>query len=387
MLNRRCFQVFGTLWVLTACGGNTPETNSQNHPGQSIAAALVDAVGDGEVVRGAAVSVRSQRLGYEWQGAEGLADPEAGVEMTVDTPVRIASNTKTFVAVAMLRLVELKKITLDDPLTIWIDPALDVAFKAEGYDTTAIQLRHLLTHTAGLYDHSSSPKYETRIVEDPMYHWTADEQIRMALAWGDPLAGPGEIFSYCDTGYILLGEIIERVTGKSLAAAVRELCRFESLGLKSTWWETQEPAPPGIPSRAHQYLGDLDTATFHPAYDLYGGGGLVSTVGDLTLFTEALMTNRVFDDPKTLTIMLSTIEGTRLPEDAEPGGLVPGQYRMGLWAVEIDGLDGWRHTGFFGTSVTWIPELELAVAVTVNQNRAKDELEELARIAIGTASE
>jgi D-alanyl-D-alanine carboxypeptidase len=105
---------------------------------------------------------------------------------------------------------------------------------------------------------------------------------------GKPYGAPGKVFSYSDTGYILLGEILERQTGGSMAAALRNLLGYQRLGLRSTWLETLESAPKGVLDRAHRYEGDHDTYTDDPSYDLYGGGGLASTVRDTALFMRAL---------------------------------------------------------------------------------------------------
>jgi len=78
-------------------------------------------------------------------------------------------------------------------------------------------------------------EYGEAIFADPMYPWTRTEQLRGAVEWGDPHGQPGEVYTYCDTGYILLGEIIERTTGRPLAEVVGELVGYERLGLTSTW--------------------------------------------------------------------------------------------------------------------------------------------------------
>ncbi len=110
---------------------------------------------------------------------------------------------------------------------------------------------------------------------------------RFAMKHGKPLAKPGAEFHYADTGYILLGEILERRTGNSLATAYRTLLHFNKLGLADTYLETLEPKPARAKQRAHQYLGTIDAADFDPSFDLYGGGGLVSTVDDLGQLAHA----------------------------------------------------------------------------------------------------
>jgi len=356
-------------------------------PGYRLAALVAEAVGDGSAVRGAALALDSPALGLGWEGAAGLADPAAAVPMTAGTPVRIASNTKTFVAAAVLRLVEQGRLGLDDPVAgLLLEGQVDL-LSGDGYHPERITVRHLLTHTAGLFDHTSSPRLEERIMAEPAHRWTPSEQLQAAMEWGQPLAGPGEVYSYCDTGYVLLGQVLERITGKPLAAVVRELVGFERLGLASTWWETLEPEPPGLPLRAHQFLGDADVTGFDPSFDLFGGGGLVSTVGDLARFTRALMTGLLFDRPETLEIMLAPVPVAAAPADASPNALPPGAYRMGVWSQEVAGLPGWRHSGFWGTVAVYVPSLDLALAVTVNQNQAKGSMQGLVEGAVEVARE
>jgi len=78
-----------------------------------------------------------------------------------------------------------------------------------GYDPEAITIRHLLTHTSGLFDHGGAEEYTEAILSDLMHPWTRTEQLRGAVEWGDPHGKPGEVYTYADTGYILLGEIVD----------------------------------------------------------------------------------------------------------------------------------------------------------------------------------
>jgi D-alanyl-D-alanine carboxypeptidase len=321
-------------------------------------------------------------LGLNWEGAAGMADPESGTPMTPETPSRIASNTKTFVAAAILRLAEEGMLDIDDPIADYLPSEFVETLEADGYDTGTMTVRHLLTHTSGLFDPTATVRYDERIMADPKHHWTRSEQLGIAVDWGDPHGPPGEFYTYCDTGYVLLGRIIEEASGQPIAVAVREFLDYDRLALNSTWWETLEPQPTGVLDRAHQFYGDHDTFDFHPSYDLYGGGGLVSTVGDLARFYRALFTGGVYADPATSDVMLTTIEGVQPLPDARPLG-----YRMGIWVTEIEGFTTYMHTGFFGTLAAYVPDLDLAVAVTVNQNQSGGALNDLAREAIKVVAE
>jgi D-alanyl-D-alanine carboxypeptidase len=355
-----------------SAGCSSPEGPPEEpDPDAAFSEIIESVVATDDGIHGASLAVISPSLGIHWEGAAGLADPEAGTAMTPAHPVRIASNTKTFVAAAVLRLAEDGRIDLDSPIVDHIDPEIVELLEADGYKPSEITLRHLLTHTGGLDDHGGDDRYTEAIMADPNRHWTPSEQIRCLVEWCEPLAGPGEVYSYSDSGYVLLGTIIENTTGANLAEAVRELVGFAELGLESTWWEILEPRPEGVTERAHQYLGDLDVTDFLPYYDLYGGGGIATTMGDLATFHGALFRGGVYRNPATIETMLSTIDGMAESPKATEKSLPPGSYRMGVWVLETDGFTTYHHTGFWGTMAVHIPELDLTIAATANQNQAK----------------
>ena len=333
--------------------------------------ALIDSVvADDGAIHGAALAVIRPSTGLRWEGAAGVAEPATGIPMTPANPVRIASNTKTYVAAAILRLVEDGQLGLDSPISDHLPADHIATLDADGYDTGAISVRHLLTHTSGLFDHSETGAYTDAIIADPQHRWTPMEQVAMAVETGEPHAPPGAIYTYCDTGYVLLGLILEEVTGQPLAAAVRALVDYEALGLEATWWEILEPRPEGAADRAHQFLGELDVTGFYPAFDLYGGGGIAATMGDLATFFDGIFRGEVYHDPETIKTMLTTIDGIRARPDATERALPPGAYRMGVWVLETGGYTTYHHTGFWGTMAVHVPELDLTFAATINQNQS-----------------
>jgi len=294
--------------------------------------------------------------------ATGAGDTATGAPLQADTPFRVASMTKTFVAAAVLRLVEQGQVKLDAPITKYVSrESLDV-LRADGYAVGRITVRQLLQHTSGLYDYATDDAYDDANVADPAHRWTRDEQLRFATEHGDPLAEPGEQFSYGDTNYILLGELLERVTGKTLPAAVRTLLRFDRLGLDHTYWEILEPTPPGTPELAHQYFGPaFDNAVLDGSFDLYGGGGLVSTVGELARFYDALFHGKVFDRRATLRTMTTPSR----PGRAARAG-------MGIYVVDTVGERCYGHSGYWGTQAIYCPRLDFTYARTINQANDDD---------------
>ena len=242
---------------------------------------------------GVALAVVSPRV--HWTGSAGHAALGARAALDPEAGFRIASVTKTFTAAAILRLAEQGRLGLDDPIADHLAPATLELLRRGGYDPDAIHVRHLLMHTSGLYDYASDPKFVEYVLTHGRHHWTRNEQVRFAMTHGKPYGAPGREFHYADTGYVLLGEIIERTTGRPLASAFRRLLGFDKLGLSHTYLESLEPRPPAAHARAHQYYQRIDATAFDPSFDLYGGGGLVSTVDDLARFYRALLDGDVFE--------------------------------------------------------------------------------------------
>lgn len=310
---------------------------------------------------GIALHVEAPALCLSQTFVAGLADPANGVALDPDHAVRMASNTKTYVAAATLRLVEDETLGIEDPITKHLQHNTTDALDASGYDADSITVLHLLSHTSGLYDYAMDPAYADAVAGNPTHRWTRAEQLRFALEHGAPYAAPGQEFHYSDTGYILLGEIVERASGKPLATALRELIGYERLGLEATWLETLEPTPAGVKDRAHQFYGEVDTYAWDPSFDLYGGGGLAATVRDMAFFTRALLTGDVFRKPETLSLMTET----RVTPDQE-------DYALGISAIEDSGIRGWGHNGFWGTFSYHYPDLDATVAGSISQQQAFD---------------
>lgn len=310
-------------------------------------------------VPGLAVHLESPRLGISWTGVAGLADRDRGVPLSPRHGHRIASNTKTYVAAAILRLWEQGRLGLDDPVARHLSPEAIRLLRGGGYDPAAIRIRHLLSHTSGLYDYAMDSAYQARVNSDPQHRWTPHEQIAFGMERGAPYGAPGERYHYSDTGYVLLGEILERLTGRPLAAALRTLLRYDRLGLASTWLETLEPPPASAADRAHQFFGAADTYGFDPSLDLFGGGGLVATTRDMAVFTRALFTGGVYDRPATADTML-----TRLPARDLTG------YRFGIGETSFAGFRGYGHTGFWNTFSYYFPDLDLGLAGSILQTGA-----------------
>ena len=268
-----------------------------------------------------------------WRDGRDSLSVVAGDE-SADGALRIASVTKTFVACAVLRLVEQNRLALRAPLAEVVSPDSVDLLRSGGFDLTALVVDHLLTHTSGLADHASDPSYEHAMMSEPSRVWTRAEQVRRATEAG-PMAAPSTVVSYSDTGYVLLGGVLERTTGQGLGAAVRELLNLDELGLTRTWWEVDEAPRTGVLTR--QQVHGQNVELVDPTLDLFGGGGLVSTTGDLARFFEAVVRGEVLG--RDATRLLLTV--TELP------GQWPGMAR-GIFREEHVAPGWFSHAGFWG---------------------------------------
>ncbi|WP_254073787.1 serine hydrolase [Burkholderia sp. S171] len=321
------------------------------------------------------VFVSGKNVPTPWGIAAGMADASTARSLTIDTPLRVASNTKTFVAATVLRLWEQGAISLDAPIASLLAPALQRLLTSRGYRTDKITVRHLLSHSAGVFDHADDPRYFKAVLANPTHHWTREEQVALSCHYAGPTSEPGQEYMYSDTGYVLLGDIVERVTQQSLAQSVRHQLRFDERGLASTWWELAETQPAGTQARARQFLDDVavtDVTDVSATLDLYGGGGLVMSVRDLATFHQDLFENRVFDDPATLTEMLRKGEH----EDAE-------EYRLGVAVKRVNGRECYSHTGFWGTAVYYSPDAGVSIAGFTTHRAERVALVKLIEEAIG----
>ena len=212
--------------------------------------------------------------------AVGEANREWHIANTVDTRFRIGSATKTFTAVAVLRLVDEGKIALDDPVAKYV-PNLPQAW-------TGVTIRMLLSHTSGVPDYVSAPTFkdrEARLVQTP--------QGLLALVRERPLVfAPGTGWRYSNTGFVLLGAVIEKVSGRSYADHLREEF-FEPLDMADTGYETEDAV---IARRASGYMRTRDgwaAGPFIAPSSAYAAGALYSTVGDLLKWDQALYGDRL----------------------------------------------------------------------------------------------
>lgn len=343
-----------------------------------LAGLVEDAVASPGAPPRALLRVKAPRLGVDWAGAAGATGAPGGQQAsapTADGTLRIASNTKTYVAAAVLRLAEDGRLDLESPVERLLRPATVATLRAGGYRPDAITVRMLLNHTSGLHDYASDDAYLARVMSDPGHRWTRAEQVAWAMSAGAPYGAPAEVYRYSDTGYLLLGEILETVTGRPTPTAVRSTIGFERLGLEATWFETLEPEPARAPPRIRQFSDGVDISAIDASADLYGGGGLVATLRDMLDFYRALLQGRVFSRSDTLATML----------EPSPQSLASGEggYGMGLAHLRLrNGVACYGHGGFWGTDAWHCPSMDVTVVGAVVETAGRAALQTMTRKAL-----
>ncbi len=209
----------------------------------------------------------------------GLANSESKAPATPDTVYQIASMTKQFTAAGIMLLVENGTVSLDEVIDKYL-PDLPLTWRG-------VTVRHLLTHTSGIKDFADLADSETERSKD----YTKAQII--ALVSGAPLEfRPGEKWNYSNTGYFLLGMIIERVSGKPYEDFLRERI-LQPLGMADTRLNDLNEI---VPRRAAGYVlrnGHLYNAQPVSPTHTYAAGGLLSTAADLAKWDAALYTEKV----------------------------------------------------------------------------------------------
>lgn len=298
---------------------------------------------------GPALAVQLTTPDGSWAMATGLADGRRPAQPS--DRFRIASMSKTMVAVATLQLVEDGVFSLDDMARDWLP--VDVVRNITNLD--AVTIRQLLNMRSGIEDYLGEEDFWYAVEDNPTYAWTALEVLQFAYDL-PAVAAPDEEFYYSNTNYILLQLILEEAAAMPLHELLRESL-FEPLNMDDTYTQISETLPGGFVSG----YGDVeedgrieDVSDVNDGAGL-GDGGLISTVGDLTTFYQALLQDQTILDDAMMDELL-----TFLPD---PEG---GAYSLGLSLTETELGDAWGHSGsvlgFLSTGF-YLPDEDIIVIV------------------------
>ena len=280
--------------------------------------------------------------------AFGVADTATGAPMRADFYSRIGSVTKTFTATAVLQLVERGQVGLDEPISTYLDGVPG---------GSAITVRQLATMRSGLPDYLQNPDFDNEVAADPVRTFSPPELLRWAFAEPAVFA-PGSHYQYSNTNYILLGLLVEKVSGQPLADYLTEHI-LGPLGLAHTSFpaETQFPEPHarGYTDPVHEGGPPVD-ATDWTASFTWAAGAMISTLQDMRVWLAALATG---------TLLGPDLQKQRL-ESPPTAGLPPEVgYGMGVFTAA-----GWiGHNGSlpgYQTVAVYLPSRQMTMVVMVN---------------------
>lgn len=271
-------RLVSTLCLVYACI-TLPAQMSKDY-GTELDAALKERV-DLLSVRGAAASVVFPD-GSIWSSAEGTYGPN---ELTTDLLYEIGSNTKTMVAATILMLQQEGKLTIDDTLYSILQPLTNVS--------SDITIRQLLNHTSGLYDYTQHPDFFPFVNAN----WDAKIEVsRIFNRYMEPAPNaPGSRYAYCNTNYILLGMVIEKLEEKPIQEVLKKRIS-DPYGLNNTYlafYDTYTDTHLGTWLSNGAYLADPGRAFLTGAWS---AGAVISTPEDLALWAYELYSGAVLAD-------------------------------------------------------------------------------------------
>lgn len=366
-----------------------------HHPGVRTAGladrlqALLDGLVESEeYIRSGALLVEGP--GFRWKGASGIAAADGQVPMLPDDQFVIDSIAKMMTSTLVMKLVESGRLGLDDYIGLYLPDSLMEGLhvledRSYGDEIT---VRHLLSHMSGFHDDWACPGFLDLIIAEPQRRWTPEETIEFVKANCEPRFAPGEGFHYSDTGYNMLGLIIERITGRMLHEAQRDLL-FDPLGMDHTYRPSHEEARPVVPARppSERYLDGME-CTLWPAVMTadWAGGGLVSTTEDLNRFLRSFVKNTIFAEPTTKDEMFSWVESGPYHN-----------YGFGISRVLFDLSDNpdhsglgeiWGHAGSSYSFMFYWPRYDVTIVGTLNQLNVQqnryDILASIMKAVVGT---
>lgn len=277
--------------------------------------------------------------------AYGMANLELDVPLEPDMIFRIGSITKQFSAAAILLLEQEGKLSIQDPITKYLP----------GYPTHGhtITIEHLLTHTSGIHSYTNTPGY----MGNPVRSDLSTEELVEVFA-DDPMEfAPGERWKYNNSGYVLVGAIIEKVSGQSYAEFLEEHI-FDPLEMTSSHYG----GPQLIKRRASGYsgtAGDYENAGYVSMTQPHAAGSLLSSVDDLARWDRALTTQD----------LLTRASYERMTTQYVLNDGEAADYGYGFGLRKLRGRDSVQHGGGihgFSTFALRIPEERLYVSVLTN---------------------
>ena len=218
-----------------------------------------------------------------------MGEQVQGVPTTRDVHFRLGNTAETIMGTLLLKMVDQGKVRLDDPVSKWY-PNLPEA------DTVTLDM--LGSNTSGYADYVTTDEFNTRLHADPFRPWTPDELLDIAMKQ-PTLFAPGTSWAFSDTNYMLLGQILQKVSGKPYADLVKAQI-LDPVGMPNTSYPTTSAIPDPVLHSYTNERGVYEEATFWSASDFPNNGSVVTSLADLgrwtrALGTGALLTKRSYD--------------------------------------------------------------------------------------------
>ncbi|MCE1246354.1 MAG: beta-lactamase family protein [Firmicutes bacterium] len=287
----------------------------------------------------------------EWIYSYGKSDINTGAEMNPSLNFRIGSITKSFTATIILQLVDEGKIGLDDPVSNYVS---DIP------NGENITIRELLNMSSGLFGYSETDGFIKSYTEDPLQERTPQELV--ALGVNDPqnpVFEPGKGFNYSNTNYVILGEIIENITGNKVEDEIRNRIA-KPLKLNHTYLP-ETPYMPAYSCSGYYY----DPKTAAPLLDLtnqspsltWTAGGVISNLSETKTYIRAIGDG---------TLISSEMQAERLTFN--PYTIVKDRYGYGLGVSWVNGYIG--HNGSipgYNSSAYYSPDSDTTVIIFANE--------------------
>lgn len=309
--------------------------------------------------------IHSDRLGIHWPMAAGHTD---GISAHPDQPFHTASVGKTFTSVILAKLIEQGLTKFEDPIADYLPRSLMEGLhvcKGKEYSND-IQIKHLVSNTSGLPDFfEDKPKRQKpflqEILDDPARFWTPEETVEWSKKHLNPRFPPGQGVYYTDTGYNLLGLIIETITAKRYEEVLHEYL-FQPLGMANSYLsQFSNPAVKSEFPVAHLYLDDLkiNVEQYRSFSSFYSGGQTVCTLDDLLCFMKALVTHQLITKENLL--LMQSWKAMQL-------GL---KYGYGLMKLQFlpftQKYTVWGHLGASGSFMLYLPAMDVYLTGSFNQ--------------------
>ncbi|MER7990484.1 serine hydrolase domain-containing protein [Streptomyces noursei] len=324
--------------LLTACSSTPPAAlrpPGAPRPPAATALALHRLVADG-APGAAALATRDGRLAASRFAAVGVADLHSGRKIGRLDRFRAGSLTKTLVATVVLQLVGEGRLRLDDRAADRLPPGVPLTGAGGASDLRRVTVHQLLDHTSGLFNYTEDPHlaeqlYGAGFPAHRYDRYTPAELLRIALDH-PPTAPPGARYAYSNTNYLVLGLLIQGVTGHPYADELRRRI-LTPFGLTGTSFPGNSAALPAPHGRGYSRIDgrQVDSTTLNPSR-AGAAGEMVTTLVDLNRFFAALLGGK----------LLAPRQMAELRSERATGG----QYGLGVYATHLPcGVTVWGHNG------------------------------------------